>query len=189
MNNDIKNKWRKKPVVIEARQFSSRESTDNLVRWCGGVLTNKKHQPLSIEINTLEGTMSATAGDWIIKGVNGEFYPCKDDIFKKSYDAVTDDADLENSAARAEIPLSKLGDTIASLDTGGVSLADRDWLEDAIISHGGEVTDSGGGCGGMDLGYTFGEKAFDIALSLRGAGHVGDAPDPASDLPKAAKAA
>lgn len=41
-----------------------------------------------IKIETLEGVMDASIGDWIIKGVNGEFYPCKPDIFEKTYEAV-----------------------------------------------------------------------------------------------------
>ena len=43
-----------------------------------------------IEIETLEGTMRADIGDWIIKGINGELYPCKPDIFKKTYEKVVD---------------------------------------------------------------------------------------------------
>lgn len=42
--------------------------------------------PLWIEIDTLEGTMSANIGDWIIRGVQGEFYPCRDDIFAQTYE-------------------------------------------------------------------------------------------------------
>ena len=42
----------------------------------------------AIEIPTLEGTMTATVGDWIIKGVAGEFYPCKPDIFEKTYESI-----------------------------------------------------------------------------------------------------
>lgn len=42
----------------------------------------------TIAIDTLEGTMQASWGDWIIRGVNGEFYPCKDEIFRKTYDPV-----------------------------------------------------------------------------------------------------
>ena len=58
-------KYRKKPVVIEAYQ------TD-----------------VKIQIETLEGTMWASVGDWIITGVNGEQYPCKPDIFEKTYERV-----------------------------------------------------------------------------------------------------
>lgn len=58
-------KYRKKPVVIEAYQ------------------TDKE-----LDIETLEGTMHASKGDWIITGVNGEKYPCKPDIFEKTYEPV-----------------------------------------------------------------------------------------------------
>lgn len=46
-----------------------------------------------LKIETLEGIMKASVGDYIIKGVNGEFYPCKPDIFEKTYERVTDEAD------------------------------------------------------------------------------------------------
>lgn len=80
-------KFRKKPVVIEA------------VRWDGdlttveplliGSTTRELEQDLidpSLVIRTLEGNMRADVGDWIIKGVNGELYPCKPDIFEKTYE-------------------------------------------------------------------------------------------------------
>lgn len=65
-------KYRKKPVIIEAIQFE-----DNPY----------------LKIETLEGIMKASVGDYIIKGVNGEFYPCKPDIFEKTYERVIDEAD------------------------------------------------------------------------------------------------
>ena len=77
--------FRKKPVVIEARQFSEIVDGSVLCSWCGG--SNDK-RPVEIQIVTLEGTMTAEIGDWIIKGVKGEFYPCKPDIFAATYDAV-----------------------------------------------------------------------------------------------------
>ncbi len=52
----------------------------------------EEHVPESIAIDTLEGQMNASAGDWIIKGINGEFYPCRDDIFRKTYEEVQDAA-------------------------------------------------------------------------------------------------
>ena len=75
-------KYRKKPIVIEA------------VRWTGDNLSEiqrfyKFDEILvgdTIKINTLEGIMTANKGDWIIKGVKGEFYPCKPDIFEATYD-------------------------------------------------------------------------------------------------------
>jgi hypothetical protein len=74
--------FRKKPVVIEARQFTEVADGSVLCSWCGG--TNDK-RPVEIQIATLEGTMTAEIGDWIIQGVKGEFYPCKPDIFAATY--------------------------------------------------------------------------------------------------------
>ena len=79
-------KYRKKPVVIDAWKWdgtlSTLKSIDGIkVYWeCGG--------GGSINIKTLEGYICASVGDWIIKGVKGEFYPCKDDVFQKSYEPV-----------------------------------------------------------------------------------------------------
>ena len=76
-------KFRKKPVVIEARLFDTidYEEACDVVRWCGGLATED-----GCEINTLEGTHLARSGDWIIRGVQGEFYPCKPDIFAATYE-------------------------------------------------------------------------------------------------------
>jgi len=62
-------KFRKKPIIVEAYQNKDRDKV----------------------INTLEGQMIAKKGDWIIKGINGEIYPCKPDIFKKTYEEVPRD--------------------------------------------------------------------------------------------------
>lgn len=83
-------KYRKKPVVIEAVQFF--DNSDTLVElseFMGSVAVSYEdpENPL-VKIQTLEGTMNASVGDYIIKGVNGEFYPCKPDIFEKTYEKV-----------------------------------------------------------------------------------------------------
>lgn len=78
-------KFRKKPVVIEAIQYTE-ETRQEVIDWSGaspGLIEAK-----GLRIRTLEGHMLAWPGDWIIKGVNGEFYPCKPDIFAKTYEAV-----------------------------------------------------------------------------------------------------
>jgi hypothetical protein len=77
-------KFRKKPVVIEAVEFNGSNHQEVIVFSNGNAmqLTGMQH----VEIPTLEGTMRADKGDWIIKGVNGEFYPCKPDIFEKTYE-------------------------------------------------------------------------------------------------------
>jgi len=76
-------KFRKKPVVIEAIQLTlfNLEAVEEFV---GGDLANIRG---GIVIATLEGPMRANLGDWIIKGVAGEFYPCKPDIFEATYEA------------------------------------------------------------------------------------------------------
>lgn len=79
--------YRKKPVVIEARQFTGKNGMD-LLAWSKGVELEEDFTGDYIEIKTLEGTMRADKNDWIIKGVKGEFYPCKPDIFEATYDEV-----------------------------------------------------------------------------------------------------
>ena len=76
-------KYRKKPVIIEAIQWNGKNlaEIDNFV---GGSL---KMEGSSLVIHTLEGDMGASINDYIIKGVNGEFYPCKPDIFDKTYES------------------------------------------------------------------------------------------------------
>jgi len=83
-------KYRKKPVVIDAMQFTeeSKDQCLNFVRCIATTDFDAKGSPL-LRIHTLEGDMTARLGDWIIKGVSGEFYPCKPDIFDKTYEAVT----------------------------------------------------------------------------------------------------
>lgn len=90
-------KYRKKPVIIEAIQFE--DNSDRIIEiqeFMGGdtirVNYEDKDNPY-MYIETLEGTMKASVGDYIIKGVNGEFYPCKPDIFEKTYERVIDEAD------------------------------------------------------------------------------------------------
>jgi len=76
----------KRPIVIEARRLTRINGLDaEIAEWCGGHQTNE-----GCVIETLEGTMMACYGDWIICGVNGEFYPCKPDIFEATYDPVAD---------------------------------------------------------------------------------------------------
>jgi hypothetical protein len=79
--------YRKKPVTIEAVRFE-RHNEVKIAEWCGGLLATERtpNESTFIAIPTLEGTMQAALGDWIIKGVNGEFYPCKPDIFEKTYE-------------------------------------------------------------------------------------------------------
>jgi len=75
--------YRKKPVTIEALEYTG-ENGAEVGLFVGEADRNAANQFL---IHTLEGTMAADPGDFIIKGVQGEFYPCKPDIFAKTYEA------------------------------------------------------------------------------------------------------
>ena len=79
--------YRKKPVVISACMFSG-ENGEAVAKWCDGVFIPQDSDGYEcfVRITTLEGDMIATAGDYIIKGVKGEFYPCKPDIFDLTYE-------------------------------------------------------------------------------------------------------
>ena len=81
-------KFMKKPVVIDAIQWNG-ENIDEVMgfmKWRNAD-HDKRH---GLIIRTLEGSHHASVGDWIIKGVQGEFYPCKPDIFAATYDAVSE---------------------------------------------------------------------------------------------------
>lgn len=91
-------KYRKKPVVIEAFQLNERGlvaedwfwdavTRNDIITHCFG---KYEPSPAWCEIKTLEGTMVANTGDYIIRGVNGEIYPCKADIFHKTYEVAED---------------------------------------------------------------------------------------------------
>lgn len=97
MGRDIKptyivmKKFRKKPVVIEATQLINNEfrSLDDIsINDCKDWKTGTDENGFYVKIPTLEGEMRANNNDWIIKGVNGEYYPCKPDIFEKTYERV-----------------------------------------------------------------------------------------------------
>lgn len=84
-------KYRKKPVVIEAIEWQGDiESEDEIMEFMGVNELEVNDMDTSIFIYTLEGKMKADVGDYIIKGINGEFYPCKPDIFEKTYELVND---------------------------------------------------------------------------------------------------
>ncbi|MGN6653831.1 MAG: hypothetical protein ACTHJ9_00650 [Rhodanobacter sp.] len=100
--------YRKKPVEIEAYVWDgTAEGATPIIDWAlaydgtiryheylpaeefereDGSAVGHPEEPEHLAIDTLEGTMSASPGDWIIKGVSNEFYPCKPDIFEKTYE-------------------------------------------------------------------------------------------------------
>lgn len=86
-------KYRKKPVIIEAIKFDSitAESLIEIKEILGFedlIVSFKEPNNPVIKLETLEGTMTASVGDYIIKGVQGELYPCKPDIFELTYEIV-----------------------------------------------------------------------------------------------------
>ena len=98
----ITKQYRKKPVTIEAVALT-RNNVHDVAAWCGGrvIEEGKASDPsdvyLALDIPTLEGVMRGETmdssgryphGDWIIKGVNGEFYPIEASIFRETYEAV-----------------------------------------------------------------------------------------------------
>lgn len=83
-------KYRKKPVVVEAMQIKWGSRFSDVLNFVGKnsdeVLS--RNEDGTVNIKTLEGTMKADIDDYIIKGIQGEFYPCKPDIFAKTYERV-----------------------------------------------------------------------------------------------------
>ena len=87
-------KFRKKPVEIEAFRLDDNcENSGEIILWAhqglpaiANSIITEEHRGLMIR--TLEGYLHASPGDWIIKGVKGEFYPCKPDIFEQTYERV-----------------------------------------------------------------------------------------------------
>ena len=85
-------KFRKKPVVIEAIQYGPATCAE-ICAWMGIPHNVQDGEPCGVGqflIQTLEGEMAVNPGDWIIKGVKGEFYPCRNDIFIETYEQVLD---------------------------------------------------------------------------------------------------
>jgi len=129
-------KFRKKPVIIEAFRLNERGlvaedwfwdavTRNDIITHCFG-----KHEPdpAWCEIKTLEGTMIANAGDYIIQGVNGEIYPCKADIFQKTY---TEDNTKTNAVTVQEwIPVE---DRLPEYSNDG--FADAVLVTDGFVQH------------------------------------------------------
>ena len=103
-------KYRKKPVVIEAIQWNSQANIELIEKLLGKNLISESREgcgAVGYWVRTLEGNMMISWGDYIIKGVNGEFYPCKPDIFEKTYEQADSPASMD------------FGDAIEVLKQGG----------------------------------------------------------------------
>ncbi len=87
-------KYKKKPVIIEAFEFTGPFCGTNIPQWFSDAVSDCRvtlrgnWKTDYCEINTLEGVMRANKGDYIILGIKGEIYPCKPDIFEQTYEAV-----------------------------------------------------------------------------------------------------
>lgn len=88
--------YRKKPLVVKALRYTGVESIPEAEKFVGKSLKigssaydGKKYTMANIYIETLEGDMYVSNGDYIIKGVKGEFYPCKPDVFEATYEEAT----------------------------------------------------------------------------------------------------
>lgn len=83
-------KYRKKPVKIVAHRIGSDGWPDDIWEGVnrGEITLHLDKEPRHVKIKTLEGVMTGFPGDWIICGVKGEFYPCKNDIFEETYEEV-----------------------------------------------------------------------------------------------------
>lgn len=130
MKETIIRQYRKKPVIVEAVQLNHLNVPD-VARWIGedkakvnlesdeAWKLGKAPPIFSVTICTLEGDMKAMPGDYIIKGVNGEFYPCKPDIFEKTYETVEQQKE-ENAMFKGKIDtqpsFGSIGDSISMDD-------------------------------------------------------------------------
>lgn len=110
-------RYRKLPVVIEAVRYTG-DNAGEIERFIGKALREHGRAPtqlggaLYVEIETPEGRMRAGAGDWIIRGVKGEFYPCKDEIFRATYESVSEIEDDDGPDAETAAILRDLAEVV-----------------------------------------------------------------------------
>jgi hypothetical protein len=91
-------KFKKEPIVIDAIQFTGLNPY-KIERWINEPntlsISRSDDGNWLLRINTLEGAMYARPGDWVIKGVAGEFYPCRKDVFEKTYERAIEEDDMK----------------------------------------------------------------------------------------------
>lgn len=129
-------KYRKKPVVIEAIQFQDDAEVISKISDFAEeeIRVDYSVKPPVLKINTLEGTMTANVGDYIIKGVQGEFYPCKPDIFLKSYEPFKDSS-FNISVSVKDTDLFKDLLSVVELAVNGASQEESRLRLENILSH------------------------------------------------------
>lgn len=84
-------KVKKKPVIVEAREFTF-ENQNEIMDWCKGTYWSMApfRAITGMTMQTLNGPVNVEYGEYVIKGIRGEFYPCKADIFAETYEAVNE---------------------------------------------------------------------------------------------------
>lgn len=96
------NKYRKKPVIVEAIVWTG-NNIDEIKELAKNAVEHIIFVDNNLYIETLEGNMNVSIGDYIIKGIAGEFYPCKPDIFKETYETVSMVSDNDKTT----VPMSE----------------------------------------------------------------------------------
>ena len=102
-------KYKKRSVEVDALQFNTLDDYLVIVEWMKAsgdtfaLADEVRYSTPIMTIQTLEGVMAASPGDWIIRGIKGEFYPCKPDIFSATYDPVETDATMQITRAMWEL--------------------------------------------------------------------------------------
>lgn len=110
-------KYRKKPVIVEAIKYEKKH-IGRALDFCNKLRYNPHDNEYYVD--TLEGCMKVTEGDFVIKGVNGEFYPCKTDIFEKTYEKLDEEIQI-NKTKKFKISFDfEADDTWSKADVKGM---------------------------------------------------------------------
>ena len=129
----MSNQYRKKPVVIEAIKF---DGTLTSLEAFNIPEVSQDFGSRTAQIYTLEGVMTAEPGDWIIKGVKGEFYPCKPDIFAATYeDVAARELDVEAERREFEALIVPEWSRETEIDSDGDTVYVEDWMQGAFIGY------------------------------------------------------
>ena len=123
----------KKPVVVQAVEYNgaNKEEIEAFIGKKLDTIYTELKEPLELKIPTLEGDMKASKGDYIIKGIKGEFYPCKPDIFKSTYNVIEDNNGILSEGEKRvrttfNVLSSKSVDIAKQLMAEAINLLSRD---------------------------------------------------------------
>lgn len=126
-------KFVKKPVVVQAVEYNgaNKEEIEAFVGKKLDTIYTELKEPLELKIPTLEGDMKVSKGDYVIKGIKGEFYPCKPDVFKSTYNVVEDNNGILSEGEKRvrtnfNVSSSKSVDTAKQLMAEAINLLFRD---------------------------------------------------------------